>query len=128
MRWRVDEAVAIAVGRDCLAPARTPSRSTADPGGRTGIEHLRDRGMRHDGQRLALGLEARDDVRGVHPGLDDFQRDLALNRTGLFGEPDLAHPACADALKETIRPDRLERSRSCLGLSDAVGILGIALL
>ena len=56
-------------------------------------------------ERLPLGLEPRDDVRRVHPGFDDLQRDLTMNRAGLFREPDFAHAAFSQALKQTVRAD-----------------------
>jgi hypothetical protein len=48
--------------------------------------------MVHQRERLALGLEPRHHLRGVHPRLDDLERDLAPDRPGLFGQPDFAHP------------------------------------
>ena len=36
--------------------------------------------MIHHRQRLPLGLEAGDHLPGVHPQLDDLQRDLAADR------------------------------------------------
>jgi hypothetical protein len=69
----------------------------------------------HDGQRLALGIESRDDLRRVHPQLDDFQGDLAADRTGLLGQPDDAHAALADLLQQAVRPDGGGRAgRRCL--------------
>ena len=47
---------------------------------RARIEHLGDVRMVHHGQRLPLGLEAGDDLRGVHSRLDDLERHL--RRTG----------------------------------------------
>ena len=55
-----------------------------------------------------IGLEARDHLARVHASLDHFERDLAFDRVRLFGEPDLAHPPCADAVDETIRTDSFE--------------------
>ena len=43
---------------------------------RSGVKHLGDGGMIHDRQRLPLRLEALHDRLVVHPGLDQFQRDL----------------------------------------------------
>ena len=39
--------------------------------GGAGVEDLGDVGVVHHGQGLALGLEARDDLLGVHAQLDD---------------------------------------------------------
>jgi hypothetical protein len=54
--------------------------------------------MVHQGQRLPLGLEPRDDLRGVHAQLDDLQRDLPVHRARLLGEPDFPHSAFAHQL------------------------------
>jgi hypothetical protein len=36
--------------------------------------------MLHQGQVLALGLKASNNLPGVHPKFDDFQSHVALNR------------------------------------------------
>jgi hypothetical protein len=59
----------------------------------------------HERQRLALRFESGHHLRGVHPRLDDLERDLASYRSGLLGEPHLAHPALAGALQQAIRAD-----------------------
>ena len=48
--------------------------------GGPGVEDLGDVGMIHQCQGLPLGLEARDDLLGVHPGLMIFR--ATLRRTG----------------------------------------------
>ena len=67
--------------------------------GRAGVEHPGDVGVVHQGQGLPLGLEAGDDLPRVHAGLDELQRDQALDRLGLLGHPDGAHAALADLLR-----------------------------
>ncbi len=57
----------------------------------------------HQSQRLALGLEARNDLPRVHPGFDDLERHLTAHRLALFRQPHLPHPARADPLQQTIR-------------------------
>ncbi len=73
--------------------------------GGAGIEHLGDVGMVHEGQGLALGLEAGDDLAGVHAGLDDLECDLAADRFLLLGHVDGAHAPFADLLEQLVRPD-----------------------
>ena len=63
------------------------------------FEHFGDVGMVHQRQGLALGLEAGDDLPGIHAGLDDFQRHFALDRLGLFGHINCAHAPFADLLQ-----------------------------
>ena len=55
-------------------------------------------GMVHHRQGLPFLLEPRQHGPGIHAGLDELQRHLALDRLGLLGDPDLAHPAFADLL------------------------------
>ena len=86
---------------------------------RAGVEHLRNCRVRHDREGLAFGLEAGDDLRGVHARLDDLQRHLAADGTRLFGEPDFAHAARANALKKTVRADDRFGVRHHRGLSVA---------
>jgi hypothetical protein len=47
-------------------------------------------------QRLTLALEARDHLSGVHPRLDDFQRQLAADALRLLGAVDDPHAALAE--------------------------------
>ena len=47
-----------------------------------GVEDPRHVGMVHQGQRLALGLEAGDDLVRVHADLDELQGDAAPGRGG----------------------------------------------
>jgi hypothetical protein len=59
----------------------------------------------HQSQGLALGLEAGDDLAGVHAGLDDLEGDLAVHGLALLGHPDLAHAAFADLLQQLVGAD-----------------------
>ncbi len=54
--------------------------------------------MIHHRQGLALGFETCHDLLGVHPRFDDFQCDLAFDRSFLLGDIDRTHPAFADQL------------------------------
>jgi hypothetical protein len=89
------------------------------PLGHSGVEDLGDVGVIHERERLALGLEAGDDLLRVHPGLDDLEGDAARDRLGLLGDVDDAHPAFADLLAELVAPDDGPRSRS--GGARAIG-------
>ncbi len=61
--------------------------------------------MVHHRQRLPLGLEAGDDLLGVHAVLDDLQRDLPLDRLGLLGQVDDAHAALAELAYDRVGAD-----------------------
>ena len=69
------------------------------------VEDPSDSRMVHEGQRLTLGFEPRHDLCSVHAHFDDLHGHLSANGQGLLGEPDLAHPALADALQQTIGSD-----------------------
>src|SRR5262249_18882385 len=72
---------------------------------RARIQHLGDVGVVHQGQGLAFGLEAGDDLPRIHAGLDDLQSYFAANRLLLLGHEDDAEAAFADLLNELVRPD-----------------------
>ena len=61
--------------------------------------------MVHNGERLPLGLEAGDDLLGVHPQLDDLQRHPAADGSLLVGQVDLAKSTFADAFDEFVAID-----------------------
>ena len=69
----------------------------------------------HQRQRLALGLEAANDLPRVHPGFDDLESHLPADRLALLRQPHLAHPARADPLQQTIRSDLAGRYRAHAG-------------
>jgi hypothetical protein len=59
----------------------------------------------HAGESLAFGLEAfKEDVVG-DADADELDSDKALEGSGLFGQPDLAHAAFAEFAHRAIRPD-----------------------
>ena len=66
--------------------------------------------MVHHRQGLALGFEASDHLPGVHAGLDDLERDRALDGLGLLGHEDDAHAAFADLLQQLVGAD--DRARA----------------
>jgi len=76
--------------------------------------------MGHQSERLSLSVEPRDDLSGVHPGLDDFQGYLSMNRAGLFSEPYLAHSTGTEALQEAIRTDHLRRPFCTVKVGDSL--------
>ena len=61
--------------------------------------------MVHQRQGLPLGLEAGDDLAGVHARLDDLEGDLAAHRLLLLGHEDDAEAAFADLLQQLVRAD-----------------------
>ena len=73
--------------------------------GRARVEHLGDVRMIHHRQRLPLGLEAGDDLLGVHAQLDDLERDLAADGFLLFRQPDHAEAAFAEFLQQLVAAD-----------------------
>ena len=75
--------------------------------GRAGLEDLGDVRVIHEGQRLALGLEAIDDLGRVHAALDDLQRHRAADGFRLLGPIHLAHATRTDALQNAVAPDAL---------------------
>ena len=91
---------------------RLPARRQA------AVEHLGDVGVIHQRQGLPFLLEPLQDGPGIHAGLDQFESDLALDRLGLLGDPDLSHPSFADLLLQRIpprdhRPDLTRRRITC---------------
>ena len=73
--------------------------------GGAGIKHLGDVRMVHEREGLALGLEAGDDLPGVHAELDDLEGDAATDGFLLFGHEDHATTAFADLLEELVTTD-----------------------
>ena len=63
--------------------------------------------MVHHRQRLAFRLEPGDDLLGVHPQLDDLQRDAPAHRLRLLGHIDHAAAAFADFLQQLVAAQRL---------------------
>ena len=105
----------VAVGGDRFAPhilhreVRSPLRGCAR------VEDRRDTRMIHQRQCLTLGLKSRNDLRGVHPSLDELYGDLSPNRLHLLGQPHFSHAALAQALQEAVGSEdetRRDRVRS----------------
>jgi hypothetical protein len=94
--------VAVTVVGDRLAPHQLHREEGAAIAHRAGIEHPCDVRVVHHGQRLALGLESRQHLLGVHARLDQLQGDAAPDRLGLLGLPDLPHAALADQLDQAV--------------------------
>ncbi len=70
--------------------------------GHSAVKHFGDVRMIHDGQRLALELEAREDLTGVHSQLDELDRHAAPNRLNLFGDPNGSHSSFADFFQQPV--------------------------
>ena len=73
--------------------------------GGAGVEHLGDVRMVHHGQRLPLGFKTSQDLSRIHADFDELERDAALDRLRLFGDPDGAHAPFAKLLQESVRTD-----------------------
>jgi hypothetical protein len=73
--------------------------------------------MVHQGQGLALGLEAGDHLLGVHPELDQLERDPAAHRLGLFGEVDDPHAALAERVEDLVGADLLGKVGGAAGVA-----------
>jgi hypothetical protein len=71
----------------------------------SGVEHLGDRGMIHEGERLTLGLEAGDHPLRVHPELHDLDRHTADDRALLLGQEHRAEASLADLLHQPVGAD-----------------------
>ena len=100
------EVVLVAVLRDRDAPHVIHHEVGPAALGRPGVEDLGDVRVVHQGQRLPLGLEARDHLLGVHAQLDDLQGHLAADRLLLLGHVDVAEAAFADLLQELVGADQ----------------------
>ena len=74
---------------------------------RAAVEDPRDARMLHPRERLALAREARDDRRGVHPGLHELDGDDLLPGFEPDGAPDGAVAAFADDPFEPVGPHHL---------------------
>jgi plasmid stabilization system protein ParE len=72
---------------------------------RPGVEDLGDRGVVHQGQCLAFGPKACEDLAAIHASLDELQRHRPPHRLGLLGHVDRAHAPLADRLEQLVRTD-----------------------
>ena len=109
-----DEQVEPSSGMERLAVAVVGDRDALDQlhdevgaarVGGAGVEDLGDVGVVHQRQGLAFGLEAGDDLAGVHARLDDLQRHPAADRVRLLGHEDDAHAPLADRLQQLVGAD-----------------------
>jgi hypothetical protein len=73
--------------------------------GRAGVKHARNVRVIHQGQSLAFGFEASDDLFRVHPCLYQFDGDDALDRVSLLGHPNRSHASFTDRFQELVRPN-----------------------
>ena len=96
------ELVAIAERRDRLAGHQLHHEVGPAGVGGAGVEDPGDVGVIHHRQRLALLLEAGDHLLGVHPQLDDLERDPARHRLALVGEEHRAEAAGADLFDQGV--------------------------
>ena len=71
-------------------------------GGRAGVEDLGDVDVVHERDRLALRLEAHEELLGGQSAAYELQGDLALDRFGLRRKVDNAHASLAKRTHETI--------------------------
>ncbi len=108
------EAVAVAILGDRDPFHQLHHEEGAAVGRRAGVEDAGDVGVFHQGQGLALRLEAGQDVARVHPRLDQFQGHLTADRPELLGEVDRAHAPLADLLADlvAIGDDRIDEVRA----------------
>jgi hypothetical protein len=92
-----------------------------------GVEHPGAIAVIHQGERLALGLEAGDDLLRVHAGLDHLHRNAAAEGLGLLRQVHRAHAALPEQLDDVIRPDlrrqrRAERTMADVGTGGGLGL------
>jgi hypothetical protein len=73
--------------------------------GRASIQHLGNIGVVHQRQGLALGLEAANDLFGIHAQLDDLERDAATDRFFLVRHVHDTATAFANLLQEFVAAD-----------------------
>jgi len=112
------ELVVVAVFRDRHAVDQLHDEVGPPGFGRPGVVNAGDIGVVHHRQRLALGLEPRDDLGAVHPGLDDLERDLAPDGVLLLGHVDNAHAPFADRLQQPVGADPRARPFRDRGVRD----------
>src|SRR5215472_4719273 len=94
---------------------------------RVGVEHLGDGRMVHQGQCLALGVEARNRLAGIHPAFDQLKSNPAADRLFLLRQPDLTHAPFSDPPQQGIPPDHDHRGFTrldCLGRTQTNIICG----
>ena len=101
----VGQLVFVAVLRDGHSSHQFHDKVGAPAFSRPCVQDFGDVRMIHHRQGLALGFEAGDDLPGVHPELDDFQGDAALDRLFLLSHVNHAEATLAEFLKKFVTPD-----------------------
>ena len=86
--------------------------------GRAGVQHLGDVRVVHQGEGLALGFKAGDDLLRIHARLDDFQGHRSAHRVLLLGDEHEAHAAFTNLLQQLVGAD-LSAGRLGLGVERA---------
>jgi hypothetical protein len=61
--------------------------------------------MLHHGKGLTLGIQASQNLSGVHAQFDQLEGDASVNRLRLFGEPNLTHTTFPKELEEPVGAD-----------------------
>ena len=103
------EVILVAIIRDANAANQFHHEVRTAVLGGAGVEHFGDVWMVHDRQRLALRLEASDNLPGVHPQLDDLQGDSPADRLFLLGHIDNATPTFTKLLAQFVMTDARAR-------------------
>ena len=96
------ELMAGCVGRDRASSDELHHEVGSPSLGLTRIEHPGDVGVFHQRQGLTFGLKATNDLAGVHPRLEDFQRDHPLDGLDLLRPVDQAEAALAQFVDDAI--------------------------
>ena len=99
------EVVAVAVVGERLARDELHDEVRKPVLGGAGVERLRDVWVVHDGERLALALEAGQHLAVVHAEADDLERHHAVERLELLGLIDETHAALAEDAQDAIGAD-----------------------
>ena len=73
-------------------------------GGGADVEDAGDVRVVHHRERLPFRFKAGDDGLGVHPGLDELDRDEPFHGFDLLSHPDGTHAAFADRLEQLVLP------------------------
>jgi len=120
------QALVVAIRGDGNAVDQLHREIGASAIGRSRVEGAGNRRMIHHRERLALGLEAGDDLFGIHAKLDDLESDPPLERLTLLGHVDDTHSTFTQDLKDPVRSDlcRMIDAVGCRYSPASVGYLG----
>ena len=102
------EPLAIAVVGEGQAPHELHDEVGPSRLGGAGVEDAGDARVVHEGEGLALGLEAGHHFLRLHAQLDDLEGHPARHRLHLLGQVDDAHAALAQHLEEPVGADALQ--------------------